>query len=207
MPCIRPGLSTSLALGLVVGLSPGVRAGNLLGNCHTGCCDTTVKLPAQRVVVETAAPRVSVQQTQVSRGVAPAIGTVYMPVSLPVTGRGTAPTQGEAPPPEDNPLRAVHAAELAQLRQAMARAMAKAEIEAAQRVLDRLNAADCPKPQVEPTKPPPDLKDRIKEVGDRIDKIADRIDAIEKLSLIHDNYLQKEIQKANPPKPSDTPKP
>jgi hypothetical protein len=73
----------------------------------------------------------------------------------------------------------------------------KAEIEAAQRVLDRLNAADCPKPQ-------PDLKNRINDVVNKIDQIADRITAIEKLSLIHDNYLREDAQKANCPKGTDT---
>jgi hypothetical protein len=125
-----------------------------------------------------------------------------MPMAMPIAGVGTGQREAELPP-EDNPLRTVHAAELAKLRQARASAAAKAEIEAAQRVLDRLNASsDCSKPQSDACKPQTDLGQRIKLVGEKIDKIADRLNAVEKLALIHDNYLSKDFPKPPPPKPS-----
>jgi hypothetical protein len=123
-------------------------------------------------------------------------------MSMPVAGVGIGQRDVESPP-EDNPLRTVHAAEVAKLRQARASAAAKAEIEAAQRVLDRLNASsDCSKPQPDACKPQTDLGQRIKLVGEKIDKLADRLNAVEKLSLIHDNYLSKDFQKTPPPKPA-----
>jgi hypothetical protein len=201
MPVNRRARSAILAFALACGLTQTAQAGDwLFHKCQqSDCCDTTVKLPAQKVVVETAAPRVTVQETTRSvRGVTPVIGTVYMPMAMPMMGLGTGQKDADVQP-DDNPLRGVHAAELAQLRHARALAIAKADLEAAQRVLDRMNTSDCPKPPPEPIKPPTDMSQRIKAVGDKIDKIADRLNAIEKLSLIHDNYLRDEIQNANPP--------
>src|SRR5690348_10413886 len=86
----RPGPSIAAGVALLGSLVSAAQAGHLFDRCHRDSCDTTVKLPAQRVVVETAAPRVVVQETtQVSRSLAaPVIGTVYMPMAFPVAGVG-----------------------------------------------------------------------------------------------------------------------
>src|SRR5262249_33927100 len=146
------------------------------------CCDTTVKLPAQQVVVQTAAPRVTVQETRLTRDLAaPVIGTVYMPIAGLGMGVGAGGTHKEAEVKvESNPLRSAHEAELARLRLAQARAAAKVELDAAQRALDR---TDVP---CDPGKPPADLDQRLKELGTKIDKLGDRLGAVERLSLIHD---------------------
>src|SRR5207249_912484 len=136
-----------------------------------------------------------------ARGVvAPVIGTVYMPI----TGIGTAPAARDVSTTtvvEDNPLRLVHAAELAQLRNARARAAAKADIEAALRVLERL--ADCGKPPADGPQPPTELAQKIKAVSEKIDQIGDRLDAVEKLALIHENYIRSDRDKRDPMKPMD----
>src|SRR5947208_3561061 len=84
-----PGLALSLSL------ASAAQAGNLLKKLHGGGCETSVQIPAQRVVVETAPPRVTVQETQ-TRGLAgPVIGTVYMPMAMPAAGIGVGVTQRE----------------------------------------------------------------------------------------------------------------
>src|SRR5262249_6207588 len=114
----------------------------LFRKCHEDCCETTVKLPAQRVVVEAPAPRVRVtEQTRVSRGiVAPVIGTVYMPVAFPIAGLGiggVGQRDLDVAQEDHNPLRSLHAAELARLQHDRALAVAKADVDAAKRAYDR----------------------------------------------------------------------
>jgi hypothetical protein len=194
----RWGRSAALSFVLVWGLASPVRAGHLFHGCHADGCDTTVNLPPQRVTVEAAPARVSVQETmQVSRGfVAPVMGAVYMPVAMPVMGFGVGVTGGAADTSaEDNPLRSVHAAELAQMRHTRAHAAARAEVEAAARVLARSAPADAATLKGTAST---DLDQRIKDLSATIDKFADRLSAVERLTLIHDNYLRDLIQKGAP---------
>lgn len=192
------------ALGLVFAacLAPVAQAGHLFKGCYGGsCCDTAVQLPAQRVIVEQPVPRVAVQESyQVSRGVGvPVLGAVYMPMAFPIMGlgvgvAGTAQREVVDTAAEHNPLRSVHAAELAHLHHERARAIANAEVRAASRALERSAPGATPTREVSP-----DLDKQIKDLADRIDKLTERVSAVEKLTLIHDNYLREKIKKEQKP--------
>jgi hypothetical protein len=207
MPLPRPGRRAALGLALLCGLTSAAFGGELFKKGHGDCRETAVQLPAQRVVVQTAAPRVTVQEAKLTRGVAvPAIGTIYMPLAMPTGGVGVAGATHrdvETPPPPVNPLRSIHAAELARLEYQRACALAKAELEAAQRAFDR--TALC----AEELKPPTttttttttttsDAAKRIQDLATRVDKLMERISAVEQLKLIHDNYLREDLKKSEP---------
>jgi hypothetical protein len=188
----------TLGVALLWGLTPSAQAWELFGRCNKGSCDTTVCLPQQRVVVETAAPRVSVQETtRVARGVAPAmIGTVYMPMAFPVAGfAGIAGREVvDVNRDEDvNPLRVGHEAELQKLRYDEALARLKTHIEAKQRVLARMSSSTTCQ---DATTPSGDLEKRINELKDKIDRLTDRLSSVERLVIIHDRYIREQI----PPK-------
>ncbi len=204
MPLPRPGRRAALGLALLCGLTPAALAGELFKKGYGDCRETAVQLPAQRVVVQTAAPRVTVQEAKLTRGVAvPAIGTIYMPLAMPTGGVGVAGATHrdvEAPPAPINPLRSIHAAELARLEYQRACALAKAELEAAQRAFDRtaLCAEELKPPTTTTTTATPtsDAAKRIQDLATRVDKLVERISAVEQLKLIHDNYLRQELKKA-----------
>jgi hypothetical protein len=172
----------------------------LFSKCRHDCCDTqTVKLPAQQVEVERAAPRITVTDTtRVSRAAYPAIGTIYMPMAVPLAGFATGRDFESTRDEEYDALRTAHMAERAKLRHDQARSALNAEVEAKKRVLERLGTPDS-------TPAPSDLNDRINKISDKIDKLTDRVSSLEKLVLIHDNYLREQIK--NLPHPETTPAP
>jgi hypothetical protein len=123
---------------------------------------------------------------RVGRGFPPVVGTIYMPVSVPLMGcgggRGLEGTADE----DHNPLRTAHVAELSALRNEQARAALKAEVEASQRVLDRMGS-------VSSVSAPPtsaDLDKRLKDLNDQLTKLTDRVSTVERMSLTHDKYLE-----------------
>src|SRR5262249_40827840 len=148
---------------LLCGSAALARAGGLLKTSCGECQETAVKIPAQRVVVQTMAPKVSVQQTTVGRGVGlPAIGTVYMPLAMP-TGFGVpgATTREAEAPVATNPWRGIPVAELARLQYQRACAVAKAALEAANRAYERASpCAETPPPPPPPSPPPADAAAR-----------------------------------------------
>jgi hypothetical protein len=204
----RPGRSASVALAvtLACGLTPAAQAGDWFFNkCHRGCADNTVTLPAQRVVVETTAPRVAIEETvRPSRGViAPFAGNFFVPMAFPVQTFGVvAAGQSDGDTTQqDHMLKGIHAAEVAGSRHAKALAAARSDVEYAKRVLDRsVTPSDVNRSTTTTRDAASDQLDQsIKALNDKVDKLADRVNAVEKLILIHDNYLRDKI--ANPPKP------
>jgi hypothetical protein len=195
----RSGRLAALSLVLIPGLASVAEGGDIFKRCGGGgCCDTTVKLPAQQVVVEAPAPRVIVQPTAPVRAglAAPLVGTVYMPLTTMLPGVTPPAPPRAAEPGIGSALLSVHAAEAARLEYDKARSAAKAELDAAQRAYDRLQASCDPSPAPAAAASTPDS--RLKDLTDKIEKVCDRITAIEKLSLIHDAYLKEQISGAKP---------
>jgi hypothetical protein len=164
---------------------------------HDGCEKQTIRLPAQRVEVETTAPRITVHETtRVSRGFAPVIGTIYMPLAMPLAGvgfgRGTDPTCED----DYDALRTAHLAERATLRHEQARSALRAEVEAKQRVLERMGPLSASRSPCLP----PDLDSRLREVSEQIGKLTERVLAVERLTLTHDNYIREQLQRNPAPK-------
>jgi hypothetical protein len=195
----RPGRAAALALVLAVGLTPLAQASGFGRRCHNNCADSTVQLPAQRVVVDTAPTRVITDTYQPTRGLAmPVVGTAFAPLALPVATFGIAASSSRDVDPlqDDNPLRSVHAAEVHKVRHARALAAARAEVEAAKNVLDR-SATPTDSRQVTTPRDTTDLEKSLQDLSDKVKKLEDRVNAVEKLILIHDNYLQDKIKKGN----------
>jgi hypothetical protein len=181
-----------LSVAALCGLTPCSHAGDLFKRLHGGCCETTVQLPPQRVLVEAPAPRVSFQE---SVRVATSPGLAFfaapvMPAAIPFAGLGLRFDAPADVADEGSSLRSFHAADIAQLRYERAQAIARAEAEAGQRVLSRM-AAPAPATRSAST----DLDQRIKDLGDKVEKLCDRVTAVERLILTHDKYLKEQIQK------------
>lgn len=185
-----------LGFGLLSSLTPSARGGNLFG-CSSGGCETTVNIPPQRVVLETSAPRVSVQDTcRPARGpLPPVVGMVYMPMAFPVGGFGIGlPGGPDVTREEDTSLRTAFEAQAHMLRYDKARASLDAEIAHKRSILSRMSV---PMATAE-TSGSSDLNSKISALTEKIDKLNERLTNLEKLVIIHDNYLKEKIQKDKP---------
>jgi hypothetical protein len=119
---------------------------------------------------------------------------IYVPMApqantLPAVGLSVPLSLSAARDVECNPLATAHEAELHQLRAERAKAALQAEIAYAQRVLGRLGT--------NPTETGPgvkgtdvaDLKDQVQKLNASIQLLDSRLTGVEKLLLIHDNYI------------------
>jgi hypothetical protein len=208
MPTRLAGGIAAVALALLWGGDSSARAGHLFKrHCHSDCNSQAIQLPAQRVLVETAPPRVTVRETtRPSRSTLPVVGTIFMPMAMPLAmplaqcggGRDMESFREE----DANPLRSAQMAELYALRHEQARAAFRAEVEAKQRILQRMTAGRQTDSSSGDTSA---LETRLKEIDGRIQQLADRIGAVEKLLVIHDNYLRGQMQQKSEliPRPKD----
>jgi len=118
---------------------------------------------------------------------------VYMPMSAP---------QSAMPPlalslanqVEHNPLATAHECELLQLRQERCRAALQAEMNYTKKVLERIttpgtDAASGPAVSAE-------IQQKLNTITNSLAQIEGRLTAVEKLLLIHDNYLRDKIPPA-----------
>jgi len=127
------------------------------------------------------------------RGARDFAGAVYMPTNAPTPQMVGVPI----PAARDEALdRAIEAEQYA-IKAEAARAAFRAEVEGRQRLLQKLNSLSS-SGQTTTAGVPPDIEGKLREINDRLDKIATRITDVERLLLIHDNYLQ-ELYKVIPP--------
>jgi len=133
-------------------------------------------------------------------------GAVYMPTNAPTPQVVGVPI----PAARDEALdRAIEAEQYA-IKAEAARAAFRAEVEGRQRLLLKLNSLSS-SGQTTTAGVPADIESKLRDINDRLDKIATRITDVERLLLIHDNYLQ-ELYKvippgATPPPPAPGPTP
>lgn len=148
----------------------------------------TVRLPGQKVVIQTGEPNVS------TRGIAArgtTLGTLYMPLNLPLTGfGGVADSRGIA----DDSLSKAIEAEQHSLRAATAKAAFKAEIEYKLALFKKLSSLDN-----EVTSSGESLDKSIQEINKRLETLDKQLTAVEQLLIIHDNYLQDKLKKEPEP--------
>lgn len=192
MPRFGPGRFVLAGFGLVLCWGAPASAWDLF---HGHGDTKKVKLPPQHVELQVAQPSIAVRE-RVTRGVVttPVIGTLYMPLATPIIPFGLS---GAAAPPtrefvESDPLARAHEAERHLLAHDRARAAFQAESAATQRAMSRMappaaDSRDAKSCDAE-------LSRRIQELGDRIDKLNDRLTAVERLLIVHDNYLQQQSQ-------------
>lgn len=188
--------------------------GILHGLCRDkhACSETTrVTLPARQVEVVTEQPRVVVREMTPAREVAArclhrtavtamvpaaapvAIGTVYMPVSLPHVQ--TVPLVGAAPcreVTEGNPLEAAHQAEVLALQSDHARARLAATIEAQNRVMARLTGGRAAV-GVGSSDPGADILQKLSDLQGKLNQLNDRVTSVEKLLVIHDEVIRQKV--------------
>jgi len=140
------------------------------------------------------------------RGARDFAGAVYMPTNAATPQMIGVPM----PPPRDEALdRAIEAEQFA-IKAEAARAAFKAEVEGRQRLLMKLNSLSS-SGQTTTAAVPTDIEGKLRDINQRLDQIATRITDVERLLLIHDNYLQ-ELYKvippgATPPPPAPGPTP
>jgi hypothetical protein len=118
---------------------------------------------------------------------------IYMPMSAP---------QAAMPPlalslanqVEHNPLATAHECELLQLRQERCRAALQAEMEYTKKVLERMG-----RPGVDSGRDAgvsAEIQQKLNSITASLAQIEGRLTAVEKLLLIHDNYLRDKIPPA-----------
>lgn len=125
---------------------------------------------------------------------------IYLPLASP------APTQtlttiglASAPVVEHNPLATAHAAEVAMVQHERAKAALKAEIEASNRVLQRMAASsDCNNGK-NGTTDLTGINTKLDELAARMSGMETRLTAVEKLLLTHDNFLKDMVEKKESP--------
>lgn len=184
---------TFSALALIAG-SRGEASGGLFSrHCHHDHCDaqqSTVRLPAQQIRIETAAPRVVVQETRHHRhnfGVG--VGVPFVPVvGQPIVATFFTP-QVQAPVSSGSPaLKAAHDLEMQALEVARLRAAHQAEVAAINDVHGRIMQSMSRTVQGSQT-----TTTDLSKLTAEIEKLTNRVSDIEKLLIIHDNLL-KEIK-------------
>lgn len=161
------------------------------GHCDHDHCDAgATREVASRAVIQ--------ENVRVSRGIAP-IGTVFMPLMLPVAGgtltrdfdtRDLDTREVDPLRDEGDGMRSAYRAVRANLRQEQARLALKAEIETKQRLLDMIASSKPTSAAASGT-----LESQLEKINENIAKLTERIAAVERLTLIHDNYLQDKIKK------------
>jgi hypothetical protein len=154
----------------------------------------TVRLPGQKVVIQTGEPSVTTRGIA-SRG-AVTLGTLYMPLNLPLTGVGGV---GDSRGIADDSLTKAIEAEQHNMRAASAKAAFKAEIEYKLSILKRLSS-----PGSEVTSDDEAISKSIQQINNRLEVLEKQLTAIEHLLIIHDNYLQEKVKKE--PLPMTAPK-
>lgn len=178
---LRPRQLAPVGLGLAMALAPAARAGDLF------CGHKLLGHHKKTAVAATVG------------------GPVYMPVSAPPAAPAPVATVGLAvtaagPVCEHNPLATAHEAEVAMVRHERAKAALRAEVEASQRILQRMTSTDCnscPKPSGDLT----DIQRTLTELSASIQKLDTRLTAVEKLLLTHDAVLKDMVESRIPKKP------
>jgi hypothetical protein len=129
-----------------------------------------------------------------TRGVGRAIGgPVYVPTNAPAPQTmGVVPVP--IPPARDTAIERAMEAEHHAIQAEAARAAFRAEVEGKQRLLQRLGASYTTQPGTTPA----DVDSQLRAITDKLDRLATRLTDVERLLLVHDNYLQ-EMYKTWPP--------
>lgn len=163
------------------------------------CKDSkTVKLPPQRITIETSPPHVGVKERLTSRSVT-AVGTLYMPLQTPVVGFGLAAPAAPAPSIADSPLNRALEAEQYKIRAAAAQAAFDAEVKALQELRQKLASGAAEKGGPTTTDVTA-IRQSIDKINESLKILDERMTAVEKLLLVHDNYLRAQVEKKEPPK-------
>jgi hypothetical protein len=165
----------------------------------------TVKLPPQKVSLQLSEPSVMIKDRSLrALGASPVVGTLYMPLQTAPLGFGflnSAPAPAPAPSALDETLQKALESEHYAIKSAGAKAAFEAEVKAHVKLMQKLAPSD-----VGPDAVPSDIKDKLDAINKRLDSFDARLTSVEKLLLIHDNYLRKQIEQIPPPKGPDMPK-
>jgi hypothetical protein len=143
----------------------------------------TVRLPGQKVVIQTGDPILSHRDRAATRG-APTVGTLYMPMQMQMFGIGVA-TGSESRGFDDSITRALES-EHHTMKAAAARAAFEAEVKHKQALLAKLSAGS----KLESTAA---LEESITKINARLDEMNKRLNSVEQLLVIHDNYIRKSL--------------
>jgi hypothetical protein len=127
------------------------------------------------------------------RGARDFAGAVYMPTNAAAPQMVGVPI----PPARDEALDRAIEAEQYSIKAEAARAAFRAEVEGRQRLLQKLNSLSS-SGQTTTAAVPADIESKLQTINQRLDQIAARMTDVERLLLIHDNYLQ-ELYKKFPP--------
>jgi hypothetical protein len=200
-PTTRCGVTMSSRLLAFGFAGVGALLSTAVAAAHGDCDTKTVKLPPQKVILETSSPTFGHKDRGYYRsGVVP-LGTLYMPLQLPLAGYGYGVT---APPPStsgpDETINKALEAENYKMRAMSARAAFEAEVKHKQDLLKRLSTATSGTGTG--TADVSALDDTIKKINDRLDAMNDRMAAVEKLLIVHDNYIQEQLKKTPAPAPA-----
>jgi hypothetical protein len=218
MRCFPLGRLVLLTFACLFGLGGPVRAGDFFRRlCHKDCNTEVVNLPAQQVVVETSRPRVIMQETvrthQVGVAAAPFVATIYAPMAMPVASFGTvglANVGGPTTLDTSTALSSLHNLEQQAVGIAKLRAAHEMELQAAQRVYERIGALS--QGLGTSTTKATDIAAELQKLTQRVDNLEKlvtihdqalranlpRVDAVERLTTIHDQVLNQ-MMKSNPP--------
>jgi len=129
------------------------------------------------------------------------IGSVYVPTNAPAPQPMGIPVP--IPPARDSAIERAIDAEYHAIQAEAARAAFRAEVEGKQRLLQKLGTPYATTAGALPA----DVESRLQAITDKLDRLATRLTDVERLLLVHDNYLQ-ELYKAWPPgTPVPPPKP
>ncbi len=194
-------LGVSLLL-VVVAFSLKAEASGGLFSRHHGDCDanhSVVRLPAQQIRVETARPRIVVQESHfASRGrfAFGASGVPFVPTGPIVASFLVPPTVNqEARSSASNVLRAAQDLEAQAFEVNRLRAAHQAEINALdqvhQRIAGSIQRLSAPPPAASAPPAAGATSTEISNLTAEIEKLSKRISDVERLLLIHDDLLEK----------------
>jgi hypothetical protein len=119
-------------------------------------------------------------------------GPVYVPTNAPAPQPMGIPVP--IPPARDTAIERAIDAEYHAIQAEAARAAFRAEVEGKQRLLQKLSTPYTTTAGALPA----DVESRLQAISDKLDRLATRLTDVERLLLVHDNYLQ-ELYKAWPP--------
>jgi hypothetical protein len=203
-------LRVGAGFALFLGLTGRAGAWDLFHRCfHGGCAAQTVQIPAQQVVVETARPRVIVQETRPLRvapvAAAPVVASFYMPMPLSygMVGAPGGPTFEERREASsinlDSPsMRAAYALEESRLHMEKLQALYDTEVRHMQAVMQR--AVAPPSGALTGPRPAPP-ENCCEELRAQLKSLNDRVTALEQQVIYHDRAIRQDPTLKVPPPP------
>jgi hypothetical protein len=146
----------------------------------------TVRLPGQKVVIQTGDPSVTVRERVAARSAHFPLNTLFVPMQMPLIGVGVPLTSGTGSRGFDESISRALEAEHHTMMAASARAAFDAEVKHKQNLLKKLGTESKSESNAS-------IEEAIVKINSRLDEMQKRLTAVEQLLVIHDNYIRKSL--------------